>query len=43
MVEEWLEANGCKVERIAGKNAAATKRIFERLVNTGTRFQTFEG
>ncbi len=43
MVEEWLEANGCRVERIAGKNAAETKRMFDGLVNKGTRFLTFEG
>ena len=43
MVEEWLEANGCRVERIAGKNAAETKRMFDRLVNKGTRFLSFEG
>jgi hypothetical protein len=43
MVEEWLEANGCKVERIAGKNAAETKRMFDRLVNKGTRFHSLEG
>jgi 3-hydroxyisobutyrate dehydrogenase-like beta-hydroxyacid dehydrogenase len=43
MVEEWLEASGCKVERIGGKNAAETKRMFDRLVNKGTRFLSFEG
>jgi outer membrane biosynthesis protein TonB len=43
MVEEWLEANGCKVEHIAGKNAAETKRMLAKLVNKGTRFLSFEG
>jgi hypothetical protein len=41
-VEDWLKANGCKVDRIAGKNEAETKQILDDLVRQGKRFQHFD-
>ena len=41
-VEEWLIANGCKVERIAGKDEAETKKKLDDLVAQGRRFQSFQ-
>jgi hypothetical protein len=38
-VEAWLVEQGCKVDRIAGKDEADTKRILEELVESGKRFR----
>ncbi len=40
-VENWLIANGSKVDRIAGKDEADTKKKLEALVKQGRRFQSF--
>jgi len=40
-VEDWLVAQGCKVERIAGADEAATKQLLNALVKEGKRFQSF--
>jgi N-acetyl-anhydromuramyl-L-alanine amidase AmpD len=41
-VENWLVAQGSKVDRIAGANEAATKRMLGNLVKTGKRFRSFD-
>ena len=41
-VEKWLVANGCKVDRIAGANEAATKQMLTNLIKKGKRFRSFE-
>jgi N-acetyl-anhydromuramyl-L-alanine amidase AmpD len=41
-VEERLKGQGCKVDRIAGKNEAETKQILDALIAEGRRFQGFE-
>jgi predicted nucleic acid-binding Zn-ribbon protein len=41
-VEEWLKANGCKVDRIAGKNESETKQILDELVRRDKRFLHFD-
>ncbi len=41
-VEDWLKANGCKVDRLAGKNEADTKRMLDELVAQGRRFRSFD-
>jgi hypothetical protein len=41
-VENWLAANGCKVERIAGEDASETQRILDSLASRGKRFLAFE-
>ncbi len=40
-VENWLVANGSKVDRIAGKDEADTKKKLDALVKQGKRFQSF--
>ncbi len=40
-VENWLIANGSKVDRIAGKDEADTRKKLEALVKQGRRFQSF--
>lgn len=42
-VEDWLISQGCKVDRIAGKNESATKAMLTNLVSTGKRFRSFDG
>ena len=39
--EQALVEAGCKVERLAGADFAATKRMLEELALTGRRFRTF--
>jgi N-acetyl-anhydromuramyl-L-alanine amidase AmpD len=41
-VEDWLVANGSKVDRVAGEDEAATKQMFADLVTQGKRFASFE-
>lgn len=41
--ERTLQAAGCKVERLAGKDFAETKRILDELAKSGRRFQTLAG
>jgi hypothetical protein len=41
-VEEWLETQGCKVDRIAGTDLAGTKRLLDELVQEHKRFLAFE-
>lgn len=41
-VEDRLIAAGCRVDRIAGKDEADTKRLLDGLAERGTRFQNFE-
>ncbi len=41
-VETRLEAAGCKVDRIEGKDEAETKKILDELAQDGRRFQSFE-
>lgn len=40
-VENWLIANGSRVDRIAGKDEADTKKKLDDLVKQGRRFQSF--
>lgn len=40
-VEDWLKANGCKVDRLAGRNEADTKRMLDELAAQGRRFRSF--
>jgi hypothetical protein len=42
-VEDWLKGQGCKVERIAGKDEADTKKMLDDLASEGRRFQGFDG
>ena len=37
-----LRQSGCRVERIAGRNDAETRRMLQDLVDTGRRFRTFD-
>lgn len=39
--EQMLIGAGCKVERLAGKDFADTKRMLDSLAQSGRRFQTF--
>jgi hypothetical protein len=39
-VEEMLRAGGCRVQRIAGKNAKETRTLLDALAKDGQRFQT---
>jgi N-acetyl-anhydromuramyl-L-alanine amidase AmpD len=41
-VETQLEAAGCKVDRIEGKDEAETKKILDELAQDGKRFQSLE-
>jgi N-acetyl-anhydromuramyl-L-alanine amidase AmpD len=41
-VEAWLKAAGCKVDRIAGKDEADTKRQLDELAEQKKRFQSFD-
>jgi hypothetical protein len=41
-VESKLEAAGCKLDRIEGKDEAETKRILDELAQEGRRFQSLE-
>jgi putative cell wall-binding protein len=41
-VEDWLVSQGCKVDRVAGANEAATKRMLGNLVKKGKRFRSFD-
>ncbi|MCO5243779.1 MAG: N-acetylmuramoyl-L-alanine amidase [Anaerolineae bacterium] len=41
--ERTLQGAGCKVERLAGKDFADTKRILDDLAASGRRFLTFPG
>jgi N-acetyl-anhydromuramyl-L-alanine amidase AmpD len=41
-VEAQLEAAGCKVDRIEGKDEAETKKILDELAQDGRRFQSLE-
>ena len=41
-VEDWLKDNGCKVDRLAGEDEAATKAIMANLVKKGKRFQSLD-
>jgi len=41
-VEDWLVAQGCKVDRIAGDNETATQQMLTDLVEKGKRFQSFD-
>jgi N-acetyl-anhydromuramyl-L-alanine amidase AmpD len=40
--EDWLKEQNCKVDRIAGKDEADTKRILDGLADQGKRFLTFD-
>jgi cysteine synthase len=40
-VEDWLKAAGCKVDRVAGKDEADTKRQLDQLAKDNKRFQSF--
>jgi hypothetical protein len=40
--EEWLTEQGCRVDRIDGKNEADTKRILDELADAGKRFRAFD-
>ena len=40
-IEQMLRDAGCKVERLAGKDFADTKRMLDDLAQRGQRFQTF--
>jgi N-acetyl-anhydromuramyl-L-alanine amidase AmpD len=42
-VEDWLVANGCKVDRIAGSDEAATKAMLADLIKQRKRFRSFDG
>ena len=39
--EEWLREQGCKVDRIAGKDEVETRKILDDLADQGKRFQSF--
>jgi len=39
--EQTLRNAGCKVERLAGRDFADTKRMLDDLAQRGQRFQTF--
>lgn len=39
--EQMLQNAGCRVERLAGKDFADTKRMLDELATKGQRFQTF--
>jgi N-acetyl-anhydromuramyl-L-alanine amidase AmpD len=41
-VEDWLTANGCKVDRLAGEDEAATKEMMTSLIKEGRRFRSFD-
>jgi N-acetyl-anhydromuramyl-L-alanine amidase AmpD len=41
-VEDWLKANGCKVDRLAGKDEGATKQMMTNLIKKGKRFRSFD-
>lgn len=41
-VEDWLKAQKCKVDRVAGANEAATKRMLNNLAQKGKRFRSFD-
>jgi hypothetical protein len=41
-VEESLRSQGCRVERIAGSDAAETQRILEQMANQRRRFLNFD-
>jgi hypothetical protein len=40
--EEWLAEQGCRIDRIAGKDEADTKRILDELADEGRRFLAFD-
>ena len=40
--EQALVSAGCKVERLAGKDFADTKRMLDELAQSGRRFKTFD-
>ncbi len=40
-VEQMLRDAGCKVERLAGRDFADTRRMLDELAQSGRRFQTF--
>ena len=42
-VEDQLREQGCKVDRIAGKNEEETRQMLDALVAKGERFWGFEG
>jgi N-acetyl-anhydromuramyl-L-alanine amidase AmpD len=42
-VANWLRGQGCKVDRIAGKDEADTKRQLDDLARMSKRFQGFDG
>jgi hypothetical protein len=41
-VEDWLTANGCKVERLAGRDEAAFKAMLAGLIKKDKRFLSFD-
>ena len=41
-VEDWLTANGCKVDRLAGEDETATKEMMTNLIKEGKRFRSFD-
>ncbi len=41
-VENWLVSQGCRIDRIAGANEAATKQMLTHLINSGKRFRSFD-
>jgi hypothetical protein len=41
-VENWLKTNGCKVDRLAGEDEAATKEMMASLIEEGKRFRSFD-
>ncbi len=40
--ETWLKDQGCKVDRIAGKDEAETKEMLDELADQGKQFLSFE-
>ena len=40
--EDWLKDQGCKVDRIAGKDEADTKKMLDQLADKGKRFLSFD-
>jgi N-acetyl-anhydromuramyl-L-alanine amidase AmpD len=42
-VEDGLRSRGCKIDRVAGKDEADTKRMLDDLVKQGKRFRGFDG
>jgi N-acetyl-anhydromuramyl-L-alanine amidase AmpD len=40
--EDWLKEQGCRVDRIAGKDEADTKRMLDELADQGKRFLGFD-